>query len=344
MQVAVCRACGFQICVLSVSPYPRPKIRAPKKKPVKPPPLPKHRSVATDDDSGIRTPPPIPKRGHRSAGASAKKAGALAAARQRGPQHDSSHDEPPWQTGRRKLVTPLRVAVVGMIAVIALSSWWVVRKRAQTLAVVTFAESVKAARTALSSEQFEVADEQFSRAVHSLDLLGRDDREARQVRQQAREAAAASKLAPISLFDLLSEARQTQHMAGRDWQRVVRLSYQGDWFLLESNGLKFPSGEKQQLAFTVTLVPGAEPIQVRGDLSKWSKQYGSSELPKQFILAGQLADIRSLPDGKGWEIVLEDDSIFPWANAGTYAALGGTLDDGAKATLKSQSQLLGVAE
>lgn len=344
MHVAVCRECGFQICVLPISPYPRPKVRAPKKKVDKPPPLPKRKSPTADDDSGIRTPPPIPKRSGRPSKTSSRKLAGAPGARTKEPRETPSHDEPAWQTSPRKLITPFRMTVLGMIAVVTLAGWIVVRQRAKNLAVVTVAESVKAARTALASSQFDQADQQFSRAVQALDLLGRDDREARVVRQQAREAAAANKLASISLFEFLSEARQTQNMTGKDWQRVFKRSYLGDWFLLDSNALKFPSDDIRQLAFTVQLVPGANPVQVRGDLSKWSKQFAAGERPKHFVLAGQLEDVRGLPDGKGWEIVLQSDTLFPWADAGTYAAIGGTTDDETTATLKSQAKLLGVSE
>lgn len=343
MHVAVCRECGFQICVLPISPYPRPKVRAPKKKPEKAPPLPKRRSPAADD-SGIRTPPPLPKRGNRPSKTSSRKLAGAPAARTKEPRETPRHDEPAWQTGSRKLITPFRMTVLGMIAVVTLAGWIVVRQRAKNLAVVTVAESVKAARTALASSQFDQADQQFGRAVQALDLLGREDREARVIRQQAREAAAANKLASMSLFEFLSEARQTQNMAGKDWQRAIKTSYLGDWFLLDSNALKFPSEDKRQLIFTVPLISGTNPVQVRGDLSRWAKQLAGGELPKHFVLAGQLEDVRGLPDGKGWEIVLQSDTIFPWADAATYTAIGGITDDETTATLKSQAKLLGVGE
>ncbi len=344
MQVAVCRECAYQICVLPVSPYPRPKVRTPKKKPA-PPPLPKRQKNVLEEDDSVSTPPPIPRRTDRSRAASSKKSGSPKPAATPPQKSETPHDEFRWQTARRRIITPLRLTASGMIAVVILAGWWVWHQRALSHAVVTFATATKSGRSALATSQFDQADQQFRRAVSSLDLLGREDREARQVRQQAREAAAANGLAMISLFDLLSEARQTQNMASADWQKALRQSYQGDWFLLESNGLQFASNAPTQWTFTLPLVPGAEPVQVRGDLSKWSQQLGSKGRPAHFVLAGQLADIRSLGNGnKGWEIVLASDSICLWTDPATYTALGGTLDEGTLATLKSQAQLLGVAE
>lgn len=345
MQVVVCRKCGYQICVLPISPYPRPRIRAPKNKPAKPPPLPKRRNAVVDDDESPRTPPPLPRRGDRSVGSSPMKAATGKSGRLAERKVEPVRDDLQWQTSRRKLITPLRLISLGMIAVVALAGWWVVHQRAVAQAVLTFATATKAGQSALEKSEFETADEQYRRAVAALELLGRDDREARLVRQQARQIEAANGLALISLFELLSEARQVQKMAGNDWQRALKTSYQGKWFLLETNGLQFPSGQQPQWTFTLPLVPGDEPIHVSGDLSRWAQQLGTPKPTAHFVLAGQLADIRSLGSGnKGWEIVLDRDSICLWTDAALYSTLGGIVDDATRATLKSQAELLGVAE
>lgn len=345
MQVAVCRECGYQICVLPLSPYPRPKVRTPKKKAAaKPPPLPKRRNVLVEDDDEVRTPPPLPRGRDRSESSSRKKP--VPGKTSRSPEKKSAPpaDEPQWQFARRKLITPLRLISLGMVAVVVLAGWWVAHQRALGQAVVTFATATKAGQAALAKSEFEMADQEYRRAVAALELLGRDDREARQVRQQARQVEAANGLALISLFELLTEARQVQKMAGADWQRALKTSYQGKWFLLETNGLQFPS-DQPQWTFKLPLVPGAEPIQVSGDLSKWSQQLGTPKPTSHFVLAGQLADIRSLGSGKaGWEIVLERDSICLWTDAALYSSLGGIVDDATLTTLKSQAELLGVTE
>lgn len=345
MQVAVCRKCGYQICVLPISPYPRPKIRTAKKKPGKPPPLPTRRNAVVDDDESVRTPPPLPRRGDRSVGSSQKKATTRKPGRPAENTAEPVRDELPWQASRRKLITPLRLVSLGMFAVVVLAGWWVVHQRALAQAVLTVATATKAGQSALEKSEYETADEEYRRAVTALELLGRNDREARLVRQQARQVTAANGLALISLFELLSEARQVQKMAGNDWQRALKTSYQGKWFLLETNGLQFTSGEPPQWTFTLPLVPGDEPIQVRGDLSRWSQELGVPKPTSHFVLAGQLADIRSLESGnKGWEIVLDSDSICLWTDVTLYAALGGIVDDATRGTLKSQAELLGVAE
>lgn len=340
MQVAVCRACRFQICVLPVSPYPRPKVRTPKKKVSKP----KRGFSDASEAKDARTPPPDSKRRSRHE-VEPKRSTSKKSTRTDSKQLDLVHREPQFPPHRRKMITPLRLIAVGMIGVVTLSGWWVVHRRAVAQAVVTFAAAAKAGRAALAESNFEMANQELQRAVTALDLLGRDDREARQVRQLAREAAAAQGLALSSLFELITEARGVRKLSPDNWQQTIKHSYQGRWFLVETNGLQFTTGDPPQWRFSLPLVPGSEPLEISGDLANWTRWFGS-EPPKHVILAGQLDEIRPLgsgPDG-GLEIVLKKDTLCLWTNPDVYSALGGTLDDGSRATLTGQAQLLGLTE
>ena len=339
MHVAVCRSCLYQICVLPTSPYPRPKVRTPKKKIPKP--------VDTRDDTDkreVRTPPPASRRGARHE-VEPQRSGSKKSTRTDSQPLEAKRREPQLPVVRRKFVTPLRLIAVGMIGVVTLSGWWVVHRRAVAQAVVTFAATAKAGRAALAESNFEVADQQLQQAVTALDLLGRDDREARQVRQLAREAAAAQGLALSSLFELVSEVRGVRKISPQNWQQTIQHSYQGRWFLLDTNGLQFTSDDPPQWRFSLPLIPGDEPLQISGDLTNWSKVLGSTP-PSHVILAGQLDEVRVLGDGPdaGLEIVLKKDSLCLWTSPDVYAALGGTLDDGSQATLTGQARMLGLTE
>ncbi|MDB5339492.1 MAG: hypothetical protein JWN70_5111 [Planctomycetaceae bacterium] len=340
MHVAVCRECRYQICVLPVSPYPRPKVRTPKKKVPKPA---SRRDVAGED---VRTPPPIPKRASRRDGEARPSEPAPKKSTRIEPKSSQAAPrEPQFTAPRRRIVTPLRLIAVGMLGVVTLAGWWVGHRRAVGQAVVTFAEAAKAGRAALAESDFGSADLQLRRAVTALELLGRDDREARQVRQLAREAAAAHGLALSSLFELISETRGAQKISPNNWQQTIKQSYQGRWFLLETNGLQFTTGDPPQWRFSVPLIPGTEPLQISGDLATWSRLFGSTP-PTHVIIAGQLDEIRSLGNGtdQGLEIVLKKESLCLWTNAEVYSVLGGTLDEGSLTTLKAQAQLLGISE
>lgn len=340
MHVAVCRECGYQICVLPVSPYPRPKVRTPKKRP--PPPAARRERADKADDDDVRTPPPISKRGAKAGGKSQSPA-VKKSPRTEAQPPASRRREPQFSVAPRRIVTPLRLIAVGMIGVVTLAGWWVVHRRAVAQAVVTFAAAAKAGRAALAESNFDSADQELQRAVSALELLGRDDREARQVRQLAREATAARGLALTSLFELISEARSSRKISPANWQQTVKHSYQGRWFLLETNALQFTSGDPPQWRFSLPLIPGTEPLQISGDLKNWSRLFGSTP-PTHVILAGQLDEIRPFGDGQGLEIVLQTDSLCLWTSADVYAALGGTLDDGSRTTLNTQAQLLGISE
>ena len=337
MHVAVCRECRFQICVLPVSPYPRPKVRAPKKKTPKP-------SVLRDTvEPDVRTPPPSANRSSRSVGGAKPSEVKKSTRADSKPQEEIRREKSPFAIPRRRIVTPLRLIAVGMIGVVTLAGWWVVHRRAVAQAVVIFAEATKAGRAALAESDFDLADLQLQRAVSALELLGRDDRDARQVRQLAREATAARGLALSSLFELIGEARSARKISAANWQQTIKHNYQGRWFLVETNGLLLTTGDPPQWQFSVPLIPGTEPLQISGDLTNWSRLFGSTP-PTQVILAGQLDEIRPLAGDQGLEIVLKKETLCLWTNPDVYSALGGTLDDGSRATLTSQAQLLGVTE
>ena len=337
MQVVVCRECAYQICVLPVSPYPRPKVRVPKKKPARP------LLTAELAEEATRTPPPASATRSRRQGSSPKSAGKktihkAAAAR------EPAVSTPAWSFKPAQVFTPLRLIAVGMVAVVFLSGWWVVHRRALGQAVLTYAGASKAGRAALAAADFDTADKQLQQAVTAIDLLGRSDRDSRQVRQLSREAAAARGLASSSLFELIGDARRAKQHSPQDWASGLLSSHYGRWFLLESDGLQFATGDPPIWTFTLPLIPGADAIVVSGDLSQWAKQLGT-EPPQHVILAGQLEDIRPLGgEGEGWQIVLRKDSLCLWTSPDVYAAVGGVLDDRARDTLTAQAQLLELVE
>ncbi|MES2790681.1 MAG: hypothetical protein V4719_13805 [Planctomycetota bacterium] len=341
MHVAVCPECRYQLCVLPASHYPRPKIRTPKKKPPQPVEPKVSRDVVEDE---LQTPLPSSRRSSRPA------VGTKKPASKKSTVADSKRSEravrhAPVAPPRSPMVTPLRLIAVGMIAVVSLAGWWVAHRRAVAQAVVTFAEASKAGRTALTGSDFDGAYHQLQRAVTALNLLQREDREARQIRQLAREATAAHGLAMGSLFDLIVETRSARKLSPTNWAQAIKQSYQGKWFLLETNGLQFTSGDPPQWRFTLPLIPGTEPLQMSGDLSNWGRLFGSKP-PAHVILAGQFEDIRPLgtEPGQGVEIILRKDSLCLWTSTDLYTALGGTMDEGSQATLTAQARLLELTE
>lgn len=353
MQVAVCRKCASQVCVLPVSPYPRPKLRAPKKKPVKP--YLKPLRELNSDEIELVTPVPTSRRtGSKTTPKPANRPGKTGSKSTFKPKWKSSRpDEKPLDSPdefvpnvpRAKIVTPLRLISLGMIGVIFLAGWWTLHRRAVHNAALTFADTARSGRAALAKYDYDAANEQFQKAVKALDLLGREDREARQIRQLARETTASNGLSSTSLFELISESRQTKTMSPGDWLQALTRTYRGTWFLFDTNALQFDSnGGKAQWKFLLPLMPGEDPILVRGDLSKWGKLLGDKP-PIHVVFAGQVEEIIPTAQGvNGWEIVLNGDTLVLWTDADTYRALGGVLDEGSVAALKSQSQLLGVAE
>lgn len=364
MQVVVCRKCNQQICVMPSSPYPRPKQRGVKKKPIKPASTPL-RELGPDDfevispSSGVTrkspktsTKPvekpakPMPLIGVKgnATGFKANTSGFKSNSKSRGQAIEPSLDEFLPVVPRAKLITPLRLMSLGMICLICIGGWWTLHRRAVHQAGLTFAETAKSGRAALANSDYITADQQFQKAVFALDLLGRQDREARQVRQLARETKVANELASSSLFELISESQQAKVMSGEGWQKLLKRSYQDSWFLFDTNGIQFDPSGPTPWQFSVILIPGEAPVLLRGDMKIWSTLFGETP-PQRMVFAGQLEDIIPSRQGEtGWELVLNPKTMVLWTDADHYAALGGVVDESTMALLKSQAKLVGIED
>jgi hypothetical protein len=355
MHVVVCRQCTTQLCILPISPYPRPKQRTTKKKPVKPA-LKPLRELNSDEieivtpvpgtkKAGSKTTPkPLNKPAKPASKSTFHPNAAEKSSKSTSKEPDAPEDFRPTAP-RAKIITPLRLMSLGMICLVFLIGWWTLHRRAVHQAALTLADTARAGRTALAKYDYDAADEQFRKAVKALDLLGREDREARQIRQLAREAAASNGLSSSSLFELISESRQTKTMSPGDWQQALTRTYRGTWFLFETNALQFDGdGGQAQWKFTLPVFPGEEPILIRGDLKRWGKQL-SDKPPPHIVFAGQLEEIVPSTQGEnGWELVLNSETLVLWTDSDNYKALGGSLDDANIATMKAQAQQLGIVE
>jgi hypothetical protein len=351
MQVVVCRKCASQLCVLPASPYPRPKVRVPQKQSVKP----KLAPLLELDEDGDESVAPAPKPRRSGSKVTPKPANKLAKSASKSAFQPPSKDRPKPRKPvsdeflpslpRAKIITPLRLMSAGMICLIFIAGWWTMHRRAVHLAGLTFADTARAGKSAMAQSDYYTADQQLRKAVEALDLLGREDREARQIRQLSREASVANGLSNLSLFELISESRQSNSMSGADGLQALQRTYHGAWMLFDSDGLQFDDGTgNAQWKFTLPLVPGDDPITARGSLVRWGKRFGD-KMPGHVIFAAQVDNIvPSVQGANAWDLVLNDETLVLWTDADHYKTLGGVLNDVTLATLRTQSQLLGITE
>lgn len=253
----------------------------------------------------------------------------------------------PWlkQWVLRKCLTPVRLVLLSVLCVMGGTAYWMVHTRAVQNAQIEIAAALKRGQEALSRKDFAAAADELDRACLALDVLGRDDGQARAIRQQRREAQAACHLALKTLYELLDEASAQNSSAsqGKDWAETFRASYKDSWMVFEATvtrtneplpaprfRIDFPIVSAQQRAVLLADLRVFDGLPV--------------ERPSQrVIFAAQLEDCRRDPQSANtWQIVLRPDTAFLWSDAESYKALDVALDGQSMQTLAEQTTLLGI--
>lgn len=344
MLVAGCKKCAEQLFVLPISPYPRPKKAKVKKTPPQavpsPPPLPRRQpeehAVEEPPKAILRSSLPKLPRQEEEESRSFRKPKSSSTKPQLPPAVPASVLRKPAS----RIVTPLSLLGAAMVLLLTGTIWWGLHRQAVQRAALVFADESRAGKSAMIEQDFQSADIHFQKAVQALNLLDRNDHEAREARQLAAETQVANQLALVGLFDLISEARLARRTNGPDWNKSMQQSYNKSWLLFDTSGMEFTSETDAEMSFALTLVPGPDPVQVRGNLSRFREQLGQTP-PAKIIFAAQIQDIRSQSSG-GWEILLLPDTLTLWATEANYSALGLPVDEQTRSTLQEQAKLLGL--
>jgi len=352
MQTPQCPDCGISLFVMPASVYPPP--RAPKRKLVvaaKPqaefvpdqtaiavqpddrPPRVGKKNIATrlaheQPAAEVREPPPAPRRPLKQVLREAVVALEL-------------------DRHLRRIFSPVRLVLVGVVSVVALTGWWIVHQQDRDAAERMIVAGAKLGEQALAEHDLGEAARQFQKVRAALDLLGRSDIQARALRQTASETTAAAELVRSSLFDLLHDAVESD--SGRSyltWDETFRTSYRDEWVVLDAFVSRLPdsaSGRHYDVDFPLT--DGKHRAVIVADLDIFEKALSAGESPQRLIFAGQLDDCRKDPKVENtWRIVLRPATGFLWSSSGNLQLLGVAIDDGTKQTLADQTNILGIAQ
>lgn len=238
----------------------------------------------------------------------------------------------------------MRLVLAGIALVIGLTVWGTLRISERSEAERTFASGVKLAQQALEENDLAEAAKRFQDVRKALDLLGRTDSRARELRQTAAEITAAADLAKSSLFDILHEAVATTARSGRGmWTDTFRSSYRDEWVLIDAQVSRTTNASGgRQFEIDFPLSTGADRVMIVGDLECFQRAVpgGSS---RRVIFAAQLDDFSRAPhDEATWQIVLRPSTAFLWSAAENLERLGVEVDEETRQVLTEQSGLLGV--
>lgn len=343
-QVVTCNGCQSPLFVLPASVYPRPAT-PPRRKPARRE-VP-HTGEATAvaqaamsvaESSVKRADGQLPPDG-RAARQSPR---GTPGVRFRAPQALFQFDFDRW---RRRTFTPLRLALAAIALVIGGTIWWRWHLQVLEKAREVLAEAPRLGEEALHEGDLSTAARQFASLRRALDVLGRDDPQARIWRQTARETEAAADLADTPLHLILREASQIvseQSLAA--WKNMFDSGLRGSWVVVDapvSRSADADVGPRYLIDCPIYFQDEHAVLWV--DLSGLEKALAPDNEPRRVIFAARLAECRPEPEvDHTWRIVLEETSGFLWAGTEVYESLGMPLDDDTRRVLDEQAHWLGV--
>jgi len=335
-QLARCNRCGDRLFVLPKDVYPRPK--APK-----PPPAPKPepaRRRAAPDPPETKAPEARPRRSMR--GRISERAHAL--------RERSGIRLRRAMQRQRAMFTPFRMLLLAIFGVVTLTVYWGWQARRADKAAATVQQATEVADAALSEGDFATAARLYEDAWRSLQILGRDDPEARRVGQAYRETTAASRLATISLYDLVESVKNSPVHANAGAGKAVPTEYEDFWIILECSlsAMRGTDGAPRTRIEYPLVIDGV-PFVIETDGDVLDRFAAGEDVPRA-IFAAQLQGVRFDPAQPGNStVMLRGDTLFAWSNWETYQMLGlagngEKAEEASRRILAAQSEQIGVPQ
>ena len=275
-----------------------------------------------------KSPKSTPKRTEQPAGSAADESESRPASPDVGTESGTSvavNGSPDAGTGktvgapkRVRVVTLFRVMVVLIVSVVVTTGYWSVRVRAVDRAGVAFKDASDRGFQSLSRGEFVEASEAFQQACDALELLGRDDLEARRVRQMSRETTASASLASVSLSRIMQDV-----VDDGDPQQLFRGHYSGTWVIFDTFvERKASTAARPRDVIDFPLFVRGRPVVIESQLPALDK-IGLSDQPRRVIFAAQLGSCRAPLGGKdAWVIQLRPKTAFLWTDRDNLRRLG----------------------
>jgi hypothetical protein len=247
----------------------------------------------------------------------------------------------------RRVFSPVKLVLAGVLTVVALTGWWIVRLHDREEAETIVVSAARLADQALDDRDLKEAAHQFRRVCAALDLLGRSDPQARELRQSASEIVAAVDLCRASLFEMLHDANDAElgktHLT---WDEIFKLNYCGEWVVIDAKVTRSQEpGPGRRYVIEFPLADGRTRGEVVGDLEVFDHALSAGGHAQRLIFAAQLDDCRRDPQpGGAWQIVLRPNTGFLWSGAGNLELLGVPVDNETRQVLTDQSRHLGLLQ
>ncbi|MFO1095577.1 MAG: hypothetical protein U0992_20080 [Planctomycetaceae bacterium] len=339
-QRIICRACGSALFVLPRDSYPPPQAPLPRQK--------KRRRKSGDDDAESDAAAPRFQQVATNVFQASEKVGRSAATVGIG----LGQRLRTWAQAFLALWTPLRLMMLGGIAVCVATVAYVMLVDWSEQTVVELKAANEAARKALQERQIAAAHEHLTAAVAALDKLERrDDPLAREIRLLHRESTAIRDALPISPLQMVVEADTHQQTgAGDQWQETFRAQYRNRWMIIDGLVQRLTTGpERGQSTVSLPLRIGPTRRSIALNVAIADLDRLTKGKPRHAVFAVQLTGCELSSDRRTWKLQVNSQTAFLWGTMEDYEAAGFSFDspearEEIEQVLTAQRRVLGIAD
>ena len=224
---------------------------------------------------------------------------------------------------RQPLITPLRLVSAAIILVSVLTIGGLERRHRIETAKATVAASADAGMAALKDGDFAKAAKELEKARLAVDLLGRKDQTADEIRRYSREATAIANLAASSLTEFLEDTLANAHSGQTEPLRMASLD-KNAWVIFDATVIQPGDGGNLLIVDSpIFLKKASVEIEIESAvISQTARSSESGENPR-VIFAAQLEQV-SAPKGEPPKSVLtlNGKTAFLWTSYNSYSAIG----------------------
>lgn len=221
----------------------------------------------------------------------------------------------------RRQLTPVRILTATILIAVLVTGWSVQRAKAREQAEIMLRTRGEVVNELIAARDLVGLEAELNDQTAAAELLARDDDHVARLAALFRETMAINRLAPGSLFSLISEANKAADGSDIEWERQFELSYRGKWVILDSPLVRGADAAGiDHLTLDVPLTIGGKPLRVEADLDAFA-QIEAGAAP--YLFAAQL-DLMRPPtvDDPAFVLVLAPESGFLWHRPETLAFIG----------------------
>ena len=254
---------------------------------------------------------------------------------------------------RSRLITPFRAVLSGIVLIIGLTGYGIIHSRNLDRATDTLKTATEAGETFLKQGDLIAANSAYLEAFEALEILGRTDHRANEIRQTSRELQSITSQAVSPVFEIAEEAASQIKQSDVDsWAALFDVRYADTWMIFETTLTPVAvESEAESPRFRLNLPIILDEYQLYLELTAPSfSEYLKQHPGQPLIFAAQIDSFHQDAEQPGTGIILlNGKTAFLWSHLNLYEQLGIEFDefhnrDQIEGILNQQTQYLGMSK